>query len=251
MIAYDAPLGTNTRAGLGLGYAQSVINGNMYGDSTDVNSYQTTAYIGHERGPWFIRGSASMGWNDYSSERPIVFPGVDRTANAHYSGQDYTVLANTGYHISAPQKFTVTPLASLQYSRVNIDGYTETDAGDIDLQVQPQGYDFVESGLGTKVERDFSYHGWMFVPEVHAEWLYELNNPALDETAKFTAAVSPSFTTPGLKTDPDMFHMGAGLTVLSCACSTTKMSLEAGYDYYWTNDSYSVHEITMRFADRF
>jgi outer membrane autotransporter protein len=250
MVAYDAPLGLDTRAGLGFGYARSMIAGEMFDASTDFDTYQATAYIGHECGPWFVNGSASLGWNEYSSMRHIVFPGVDRTANAKYSGQDYTAFASTGYHFSA-QKFTITPLASLQYTRMHLGDCTETGAGDIGLKMKSQDYDFLESGLGVSVERYLSYRGGTYVPEVHFNWFHELSNPALARTAEFTVPGSPSFTTPGLKTADDTFNVGGGLTLLSCVCSATTWSLEAVYDYDWTNEGYSANQVMMRFTKRF
>ena len=250
MIAYDAPIGENTRAGLGIGYAYSTIDGNTNNTSTNFNTYETTVFIGHDQGPWFVHGSASVGWNQYSGMRNIVFPGVDSTANTDYSGQEYTTFMNTGYHFSAPMKFTITPIVSLQYSRVNIDGYTETNAGDIDLHVKPQGYDFLESGLGAKVERDFTFHSLTLVPEVHLEWLHDFLNPTMAQTAEFAGGGSTFYTT-GLKTDPDTLHAGTSLSLLSCMCSKTKLSLEAGYDFYWRNDGYSANQVTARVTGRF
>ena len=250
MVAYDVPLGQDTRAGLGFGYARTTIDGNTYDTNTNFDTYQTTVYIGHDQGSWFVHGSGSFGWNEYSDRRHIVFPGVDSTANAEYSGQDYTTFVNTGYHFSAPMKFTITPFASLQYSRVNIDSYTDKGAGDADLHVKPQGYDFLESGLGAKVERDFTFHRLTLVPEMHLEWLHELSNPALKQTADYTVG-SASFTTPGLKTSPDTFHAGTSLALLSCMCSKTKLSLEVGYDYYLRHDGYSANQATARVTGRF
>jgi uncharacterized protein with beta-barrel porin domain len=250
MIAYDAPIGLDTRAGLGFGYARSTINGDTFDASTDFDTYQATAFIGHERGPWFVNGSVSFGWNEYSSMRHIVFPGVDRTANAKYGGQDYTAFVNTGYHFFA-QKFTITPLASLQYSRMHLNSYTETGAGDIDLKVKSQNYDFLESGLGVKAERYFSYRGGAIVPEAHFNWFHEFSNPAMEQTAEFTTAGSSSFRTPELRTADNMFNAGAGLTLLSCVCSATTWSLEAVYDHDWNNDGYYANKVMMRFTSRF
>jgi len=52
---------------------------------------------------------------------------------------------------------TLTPFASLQYTHVSLDGYTETGAGDINLRVRSQSYDFAESGLGIQLARPFSF----------------------------------------------------------------------------------------------
>jgi outer membrane autotransporter protein len=250
MLAYDAPLGPNTRAGLGIGYARSTIDGRTFSTSTDSNSYQATAYVGHEVGPWFAYGDVSFGWNDYSGTRNISFPGISRTASADYSGQDYTAYGNTGYHFSA-QEFTLTPFASLQYTHVNLDGYSESGAGDINLKVSSQSYDFLESGLGVKAARDFSYRDKVYVPEIHVKWLHELNNPTLQENAAFLVAGSPSFTTAGLKTADDTYNIGAGLSLLSCACSARTWSLEAAYDYEWRTDGFHAHQAMMRLTSRF
>ena len=251
MIACDAPVGLDTRAGLGFGYSRSDIDGKTFDASTDFDTYQATAYIGHEDGPWFLNGSASFGWNEYSSMRHIVYPGVDRKANADYSGQDYTAFASTGFHIPV-QEFAITPLASLQYSHMHLNGYTEKDAGDIDLKVKSQDYDFLESGLGVKVERYFRNHdGTSYVPEGHFNWYHELSNPGMEQTAEYTAAGSGSFTTSGLKTADDTFNVGGGLTLLSCVCSATTWSLEAVYDYDWRTDNYSANQVMLRFTSRF
>jgi uncharacterized protein with beta-barrel porin domain len=250
MLAYDVPLGPDTRAGLGIGYAQSRIDGKTFDNTTDIDTYQATAYIGHQLGAWFVDGSLSYGWNNYSGTRNIIFPGIARTANAGYSGQDYTALLSTGYHFSA-RELTITPLASLQYTHMNLDGYSETGAGDINLNVQSQSYDFLETGLGVKASHDFIYRDGAIVPDIHFMWLHELIGPSLEQTASFAVAGSPSFTTPEMNVADDTFKVGAGLTLLSCECSARKLSLEAVYDYYWTNDSYSAQQVMMRLTSRF
>jgi uncharacterized protein with beta-barrel porin domain len=251
MLAYDVPIGLNTRAGLGFGYARSAIKGKTFDARTDFDTYQATAYIGHEQGPWFVDGSASFGWNEYSDKRHIQFTGEDRRANAKYSGQAYTAFGRTGFHIPVPMKFTITPLASLQYSRVNIEGYTEKGANDLSLKVESQHYNYLESGLGAKVERNFSFRSLTLVPEVRFEWLHMISNPKLAQSSAYTPAGSESTKTDGLHTVADTYHVGTGLTLLSCACSATSWSLEGGYDYYWRVDGYAANQVTARVTARF
>ena len=246
MIAYDKPLGLDTRVGLGLGYARSTINENEYSARMGIDTYQTTAYIGHEDGPWYINASQSLGFDQYRGVRDIIFPGVDLTAKSGYTGQDYTTYVNTGFHIPAPWIFTFTPLVSLQYSRVNVDSYTETGAGDVNLHVKPQGYDFLESGLGGKVEHGFNLSNWTLVPDLHFKWFYDFINPTMAQTAQFTVRGSSSFYSTGLKTDPNLYDVGAGMTFLSCACNKTKISIDGAYDYFWRNDGFAANQFTMR-----
>ena len=124
MVGYDKPLTPETRVGFGIGYARSNIDGKSFGasagsSSTSVDNLQATLYAGHERGPWFINGDISLGWNNYSGSRSIVFPGLNRVASASYSGQNYAASVTSGYHFFA-RGFTITPLAALNFAHVDL-----------------------------------------------------------------------------------------------------------------------------------
>jgi len=250
MIGYDFPIAPDTRVGFGIGFANSAIDESGVADKTSFDTYQATAYIGHRTGPWFINGDVSIGLSDYSGTRQIAFPGFDRTAQAKYSGQNYNASAYTGYDIPADQ-FTITPLASLQYTNVQINRFQETGAGAIDLRVSSQSDSFLESGLGGKVARDFDLPYGVLRPEIHAKWLHELSNPVLSQTAAFTVQGSPSFTSPGLKTGADTANVGASITLFSCTCGTQSWSVEAGYDYFGRSDGYSANQGMIKITSRF
>ena len=250
MLGYDVPVAPDTRVGFGFGYARSQIDGKTFTASTASNTYQTTAYITHEQGPWYFQGDVSFGWNDYSGSRNISIPGIVLAPNANYSGQSYTSFMTTGYHFFN-QGFTITPLASLQVTHVNLDNYLETGAGDIDLRVNSQSYDFLESGLGVKVAHPFGYGNGTYVPEMHFKWLRELVNPTLANTAAFAAAGSPSFTTPGFKAGADTLDLGVGFTFLSCSCTAGNWSAEAVYDHEWRSGGYSADQGMVRVTTRF
>jgi uncharacterized protein with beta-barrel porin domain len=134
---------------------------------------------------------------------------------------------------------------------VDLDGYSETGAGNTGLNVNSQSYDFLESGLGVKVARPFSYNNGTYVPEMHFKWLRELVNPTLVNVATFEAAGSPSFTTPGLKAGDDTLDLGAGLQFLSCQCTGGNWSAEAVYDHYLRSGGYSADQGMIRVTNRF
>jgi outer membrane autotransporter protein len=251
MIGFDAPVSDDTRAGLGVGYARSTIKGKSLDDARGINTYQATAYIAHDDGTWFGDGDLSYGWNSYSGMRHISFSGIDRRANAKYSGEDFTGLVTAGRHF-AIDDLTVTPLVSLQASSVNLGGYTETGAGDINLQVAAQNYSFVESGLGMSVAQHFALDEEMdLLPEIHVKWLHELLSQGFQNIATFTAPGSTSFVTSGLNAAPDTLNLGAGFTLMSCACSARTWSIETLYDYYWRSGNYSANQVMLAGSYRF
>lgn len=247
MIGYDGSVGPGTRLGLAVGYAKSNIEGKTSASHTDFNTYQAMAYVTHEEGPWYVYGDVSLGLNNYTGVRRVSFPGLDRIARADYNGEAYTGYMTSGYHFFV-DAFAITPFASLQYTRMNLDSYGEAGGGDINLAVQSQNYDFLESGLGMKVAHPFTDEGKTYIPEVHIRWLRELNNPVLANTAAFQIAPSVTFTTPGMGTPKDTYNVGAGLALLSCGCKGNNWSLKAVYDYYWNSGHYSAHEITAKFT---
>jgi outer membrane autotransporter protein len=176
---------------------------------------------------------------------------IDSTAQGSYSGQTYTTFVTTGYHFFT-QGFTLTPLASLQYTHMNPDSYTETGAAPLDLSVNSQSYDFLESALGATAARPFGYDYGTYVPEVHFKWYHELVNPRLQNSWAATAFTgSESFTTQAPKTDADTINPGIGLTFLTCSCTAKNWSLEAVYDYFWRNDRYTANQFMIRFTARF
>ena len=256
MVGYDTELNSDTRAGLGVGYARSTIHGHTFNSDTDFNTYQAIAYISHETGTWVADGDVSYGWNNYSGIRRISFTGLNREADAKYGGEDITGLVTLGYHFFDQEIFdrgiTITPLASLQATHVGLQAYTETGAGDIDLKVNSQDYTFLESGLGVNVASPFDAgDGMDGLPELHFKWLYDILNPSFTNTAALTAAGSPSFTTLPLRFTPNTLNVGAGVTLLSCACETRTWSVEAVYDYYWRSDNYSANQVMLEASYRF
>ncbi|GGE05557.1 hypothetical protein GCM10011529_09920 [Polymorphobacter glacialis] len=250
VLAWDAPIGEFTHAGAGLGYARSTIRSNESTSRSAIDSYQVSIYLGHEPGPWFINGALSMAANDYSGTRDIVFPGVSRKATHNYNGQSYAAIATTGLNLRSGD-FAATPLASIQYSRVDLDGYAETGAGDIDLLVTSRSYEFVESTLGLKLSKNAQYSGGVFIPEVHAKWLHQFKNPELAQVAAFDVAGSQSFVVPGLVVSDNTLNVGAGVTLASCGCTTHAWSVEAGYDYYRAGSGSTAHQANLRLSTRF
>ena len=252
MMGVDAPLAYDTRAGIAIGYARSTIDGKIFEANTGFDTYQAMIYINHETKTWFADGDVSYGHSNYSETREISFPGIDRIADGKYGGNDTTAYLTTGYHFLT-DGVAITPLASLQATFIGLNAYTETGAGDLNLKINSQSYDFLESGLGVSVADYFAMSDAIDgLPELHFKWLHELVNPTLENTATLAAAGSSSLTTPGLRSAPDTLDAGAGLTLLSCAsCGARTWSVEAVYDYYWRNDDYSAQQVMLQISDRF
>jgi outer membrane autotransporter protein len=247
MVGYDQPIADNTRAGLGIGYARSSVSATTFEAGTSFNTYQGTLYIDHDDGRWFADGDVSAGLDDYSGLELISVNGANTSVNSSYQGDDVTGYVAAGYHFF-DYGFTITPLASLQGTFIHINGYTQTGAGSLDLQVDSQNYTFLESGLGVKLGHSFAFRdGTDVLPELHIKWLHKLINPTIEITSAFAVAGSPVVTTPGLEIAADTFDIGGSLALVSAG----PWSVDVAYDDYWRTDSYFAQSVKLEVAARF
>lgn len=243
MLAYDKPLDNDTRVGLGGGYANSKVDGNNSSGNTNIDSYQITGYLHHEPGPWFVQAAVTAGVNNYDSTRHIVFPGVNSTATSDYTGQQYSGIVTVGQHYQVNET-TITPLASLQATRIRVGNYTESGAGGADLRVESQDYNFVQSTLGVKAERVIHSGNSTYSPEVHAKWLHDFKSTTMEQDAAFTGG-GATFSAQGIKQDRELFNVGAGVTFLSCNCEKDSWTVKGLYDYKWNGSEYSSHQVSL------
>jgi outer membrane autotransporter protein len=247
MLGLDIPLSQATTAGVGVRYARSTLDGLDSESRGNIRSYQATAYLGYVPGPWFVNAALVYGQDDYTNSRRVLFPGVDERASADYNGHQYTAFAATGYHFYVGDgRNVLTPTATLQYTRLKIDGYREFGGNATNLDVGAQNDDFLQSGLGLKFARDLAATGALTVrPEVHANWLHSFRGTNVSQTVAF-ASGGPSFTANGVRPGRDLADVGAGLLV----AGGNRWSFEGSYDYQF-NGSYKAGQVMARFAIAF
>jgi outer membrane autotransporter protein len=245
MLGYDIPVSVDTRAGLGIRFSRTELDGNTFDTDADVDSYQATAYLGYTPGPWFANAALAYGLDDYSESRHVVFTGVDETVNASYRGHQYTAYGVTGYHLYVDNFRTViTPNASLQYTRLHTNDYTETGDDAITLHVDDQNYNFLQSSLGVKIAHDVALSVTKIVrPELHANWLHSFNNERMKNDASFTSGGS-AFRVDGMKNSREVGNVGAGLLF----AGDRAWSVEGVYDYQWSHKGYQDNQAMVKFV---
>ncbi len=244
MLGYDIPISQATTAGVGVRFGRAMLNGLGATSHSDIRSYQATAYLGYAPGPWFVNAALVYGLDDYSNSRHVSFPGINNTASADYSGHQYTAFGATGYHFQVGDgRSVITPTATLQYTRLDTNGFTEIGGGPINLKVNSQNYDFLQSGLGVKFARDLVTSGAQIVrPEVHVNWLHSFHGQTMGNTAAF-ASGGPSFKATGVRQGRDLFDVGAGLLI----ASSKTWSVEGAYDYQF-NHNYKAGQVMVKFT---
>ncbi len=228
MVAAETTLTGYLRGGLGLGYAFTDLDESKFKNGTDINTYQGTLYLTYDTMTWFVDGGFSFGWNHYNGDRHINYTGVHRTARANYDGQTYTGFLAGGYRFYW-NCFEVTPLASLIYTHLDIEGYTEHGADSLNYHIKEQEYDFLESDLGLNLAYIYKMDCGILIPGVHGLWIHNYEEDKMNIRAKFVGlgGQAGSIKNMGPSIDENMWNVGASLAYLA----NDTFTVQVVYDY--------------------
>ena len=193
---------------------------------------------------WFLDGFFAFAYNDYDQSRHVQFPGIDRTAEADFGGQQWSWKLRTGYDYDVKDLFTLTPVASLQYTYLRQSKYTESGAGALSLSVDSEGYHFLHQGLGVEVAREFEFKKMSLKPSIHAMWIYEYVGDKAQTTANFSGG-GAAFNTTGAKPAQNSIAMGGEIVL----ATKSNVSLVANYDLELKDEFWShTYTGTVRYS---
>lgn len=227
----------NLAAGLFLGYTGSRANVDDYDSKVKMDEYTLGTY-----GTWYNKGlfvdwQASYGWADYTNTRRIVFPGIDRTATSKPAGRQLTLYGGTGYELSV-NKWSLVPAASLQYIKLNLDSFTESGAGALDLSVNSQNTESLLGNIGGRIYYTFDTGKGLVTPFIHASYGYDFLGGSQTVTSRL-AQGSSSFSIENPSPDRNFVLCGAGASMIL----QNSVSLNIGYNVQIGMDKYIAHSI--------
>ncbi|MGX7953455.1 autotransporter domain-containing protein, partial [Tsuneonella sp. HG249] len=145
-----------------LGLAVSFSNQDSQFDAQDsfhdVNGLSYSLYGSAELGPVHLEGHATYGTREHQLRRNISFQtngnSVDELARADFSGKDLILGLRAAYPV-ALDDFDIDAKVGVTYIDGQIDGYQERGAGDLNLVVGEQSYDYLITDLGARFAYSF------------------------------------------------------------------------------------------------
>ena len=193
----------------GMNAAKSWIND--AGSTVKLDGYTLGVYGTYFRQAFYIDGQAGYGWNNFDNSRRIVFSGVDRTATASSSGGQATVYGGTGYDFQFGP-WTIGPALTFQYLSMAVNGYTETGADSLNLQVDRQTTESYQGSAGFKGAWNWTKDKLKIAPRLWAFYRHEFGNvnPA---TIAALAQGSSAFTIESVAPERNYFNVGTGVNV--------------------------------------
>ncbi len=167
--------------GLGTGYYNTSASYKGSGGDANINSIPFYAYGAYTPGSFYAIGYLGYTLNLYSLDRNIAFGSINRVANGSPDGNQLNASLETGYDVKVA-KFTVTPAFTLYYSTAWVDSFTESGAGALNLKVDGQSADSLQTGLGMRLSRPFQTGSMIMLPQIFAFYQHEFayNSRGLD-----------------------------------------------------------------------
>jgi uncharacterized protein with beta-barrel porin domain len=212
-VGLDHMFTDNLTIGASLGYAYGSISSDANSASTYINSGEGTLYAAYQgqNHPYFIDAAGSFAHNWYDGRRDISVGAINRRADSEYQGQQSGIYLDGGYKFDVGHDIVLTPLTSLQWTHLTLGSYTETNAGDLNLMVNRQSYNILESGLGASISAKEKYNWGNLTPEFHAKWLYDFINDDMSVTSAFTGG-GASFVSTGANPARNAANIGGSLS---------------------------------------
>ncbi|MFM1911358.1 MAG: hypothetical protein RJB18_749 [Pseudomonadota bacterium] len=222
-IGADQLIDDETRVGFVGSYGESTVNGlgDGTGNRTSIDTYQGAIYGSTMLRKLYLNATLGLGYHDYLNNRLVLDNGIKGTYDAwQYSGK-----LDAGYPIKL-NAVTLVPVASLAYSRLSQNGYTETGVGA--LAIGSRDIDSFRSGLGAKALVPLIDSTVSAGLELRALWNHEFADSSIDSTARFVDG-GASFTTNGVQLERDSASLGGSFRLYG-VMDGVKQSLNVNYD---------------------
>jgi outer membrane autotransporter protein len=246
LVGVDYRISRNSAIGVAIGYDYTDVDSDGGNDSTiDDGRISAYAMLGLGHG-FFLNATAGAAFSSYDVDRPIRFSFIDRTAHGETEGAQAFAGLELGKDVHL-DNWTITPSVGLQYTYLNINGFTESDAGVLGLTLD----DFHAQSLCLEVGVQVSYRLQLtdrvrLTPYLNVYWQHELSEQK-EEIRAALPADGGSFFYHGKGIGFERVRIGAGLFLEF----RRGFTLNLGYQSELGDDDYTSHLIFIQASKSF
>jgi outer membrane autotransporter protein len=202
--------------------------------SNDVNSGRGGVYATWSHHGFYLNGSIYGGYNSYNSSRSAL----QGLASGNTEGAELSTFISGGYDFHFGP-LTVGPVAALQYTFANVDGFSESGSL-APMQVQSNSVSSLRSDVGFRLFYQWQVGKVIIEPSLKAAWEHEYLYSALPTTAGFANIPGATATFTGPAEGHDSAIVSAGVSVIWTPTLTTYLN----YDGQLGRGNYSSDAVT-------
>ncbi len=238
-VGLDYRILNNLVVGLFGSYSQTWVDQKPSG-SSNIDTGLGGLYLGYFNGGFYGDVGAYGGYYSFDSTRQ----GLLGNATGSSDGNEWSVFADTGYDFHFGH-FTVGPTASVQYTNVYLNGFTETGSA-APARIFDDSEESLRSDVGLRASYDFAAGRITVRPFVRAAWEHEYKYTGLPITASLVDFNEPAVTSFGPHLGHDSALINAGVSVQW----TERVSTYVSYDGQVGRDRYNANGVSggIRFS---
>jgi outer membrane autotransporter protein len=212
VVGMDRMLDEDTVAGLAFGATPLGVDRSGGRDAVEADGYRLSLYGNHNFGPHYVLGVVGYAHNEYDASRRIAFGTINRTAQASFDGDEFSLYVESGL-TGCWRSWVLQPLVGVQFIHLHHDDFAETGASALDLTLPQNGFDSLRLALGARIAHSFySEKCRRIVPELRVRWMHEFLDDASVIAPGFSLA-GGAFQVRGASLSRDFLSLGAGLTI--------------------------------------
>ena len=206
LSGFDVRISDPLTLGVLVGYARTESNLNNGGE-IEVDGGNLALYGQYVRENWFVESMIGASYNSYDTEREAL----NGTASGDTEGGGLDAYLSLGKDLKRGG-LTVTPFASLLYTRVGIDGYDEN--GSLQpLYIESQAADSLSSRIGLRAAQTFLRGDAIITPYASAQWQHEYLDDASAVDYRFSNGSSSTSTAYGPEIGRNSLLLSGGLQI--------------------------------------
>jgi uncharacterized protein with beta-barrel porin domain len=182
------------------------------GGSGDKLSLRFGPYFSYFRDRFILEGSVTGSVNWLSNQRSIDITGLSRSAQGSYDSYDLAAELAALYELNF-WGFTLEPELRVAYDYMYLDDFQETGADSISLIVFDRQLHSLNHRIGGRFGYEIKFSNSFLRPEAWVAWAHTYLNDEQAVQAAFAGAPQNDFTISAPKTQRDILHWGAGMTL--------------------------------------
>ncbi len=238
-IGCDYQLTENFLLGITGGFSSGDVDYSTVSDSTDISGRNIGIYDSYYTSDWCFDSILTISQLEYDTKRYVSLTGDNLTGSTEGFGLSGYFEARYDYRSNV--SWFIQPLASLQFTYLTLDSYTET-GGASALGFGEQEYNSYKGSLGLRARRnifmkDDSRYATL---ELRGRWLHEFGDADTNVQAHFANVPNAIFTVTDDEISRDTLVLGVGLS----AKPNYRTRLLLDYDLSLNSDD-TAHLITL------
>ncbi len=199
------------RVGLDFGYSDSKLDWDWTGYNGNMQGVHLGAYASADLNGFFLDVSSGYASFSNTATRDIRFDGFSARAGNDFDSSALQGRFTGGYDFKM-NKWLLSPLASLGYTRLEQDDFTERGADFLNLHIAESTTDSMTSTIGVRFSGRVKSDQWQFLPRAELSWLHQFEDEGASITASFINYDASSFRVTGLAPVADQGLLSLGLT---------------------------------------